>query len=160
MTDITRTAVILNISYNPASCHRVRLNMSMTSTGVLFNPTFQFLLKTHSAKQAYFSLVLKHDNKLASYCTSTMADLNYCILDHSYTAVYVFMNQKLSRIANSLCKIFLIIQVELIYYQYASYHWIIVIEYDQEIPQSQTADNPEAPRGRGIQPSRDTRKTN
>ena len=33
-------------------------------------------------------------------------------------------------------------------------------EYDQEIPQSQTADNPVAPRGRATQPSRDTRKTN
>ena len=37
---------------------------------------------------------------------------------------------------------------------------IIVSEYDQEIPQSQTADNPVAPRGRAAQPSRDTRKTN
>ena len=36
----------------------------------------------------------------------------------------------------------------------------IVIEYDQEIPQSQTADNPVAPQGRAPQPSRDTRKTN
>ena len=36
----------------------------------------------------------------------------------------------------------------------------IVNEYDQEIPQSQTADNPVAPRGRAVQPSRDTRKTN
>ena len=36
----------------------------------------------------------------------------------------------------------------------------IVNEYDQEIPQSQTADNPVAPRGRAAQPSRDTRKTN
>ena len=35
-----------------------------------------------------------------------------------------------------------------------------VSEYDQEIPQSQTADNPMAPRGRAAQPSRDTRKTN
>ena len=35
----------------------------------------------------------------------------------------------------------------------------IVSEYDQEIPQSQAADNPVAPRGRGAQPSRDTRKT-
>ena len=35
----------------------------------------------------------------------------------------------------------------------------IVSEYDQEIPQSQTADNPMAPRGRAPQPSRDTRKT-
>ena len=31
----------------------------------------------------------------------------------------------------------------------------IVREYDQEIPQSQTADNPVAPRGRAAQPSRD-----
>ena len=36
----------------------------------------------------------------------------------------------------------------------------IVKEYDQEIPQSQTADNPVAPRGRAAQPSRDTKKTN
>ena len=36
----------------------------------------------------------------------------------------------------------------------------IVSEYDQEIPQLQTADNPVAPRGRAAQPSRDTRKTN
>ena len=36
----------------------------------------------------------------------------------------------------------------------------IVSEYDQEIPQSQPADNPVAPRGRAAQPSQDTRKTN
>ena len=36
----------------------------------------------------------------------------------------------------------------------------IVSEYDQEIPQSQTADNPVAPRGRAAQPSQDTRKLN
>ena len=36
----------------------------------------------------------------------------------------------------------------------------IVSEHDQEIPQSQTADNPVAPRGRAAQPPRDTRKTN
>ena len=41
-----------------------------------------------------------------------------------------------------------------------SQHSIIVSEYDQEIPQSQTADNTVAPRGRAAQPSRDTRKTN
>ena len=42
------------------------------------------------------------------------------------------------------------------------YVWMlkIVSEYDQEIPQSQTADNPMAPRGRAAQPSPDTRKTN
>ena len=36
----------------------------------------------------------------------------------------------------------------------------IVSDYDQGIPQSQTADNHMAPRGRATQPSRDTRKTN
>ena len=36
----------------------------------------------------------------------------------------------------------------------------IASEYDQEIPQSQTADNPVAPRGRAAQPPRDTRTTN
>ena len=36
----------------------------------------------------------------------------------------------------------------------------IVSEYDQELPQSQTADNPVTPRGRAAKPSRDTRKTN
>ena len=36
----------------------------------------------------------------------------------------------------------------------------IVSEYDQEIPQSQTADNLVALRGRAAQPSGDTRKTN
>ena len=35
----------------------------------------------------------------------------------------------------------------------------IVSEYDQEIPQSQTADNPVAPRGRAAQPSQDTSLT-
>ena len=35
-----------------------------------------------------------------------------------------------------------------------------VSEYDQEIPQSQTADKPMAPPGRATQLSRDTRKTN
>ena len=36
----------------------------------------------------------------------------------------------------------------------------LVSEYDQEIPESQTADKPMAPRGRATQQSRDTRKTN
>ena len=36
----------------------------------------------------------------------------------------------------------------------------IVSEYDQEIPQSQTADKPMAPGGRATQQSRATRKTN
>ena len=35
-----------------------------------------------------------------------------------------------------------------------------VSEYDQEIPKSQTAGNPMAPRVRVTQQSRDTRKTN
>ena len=45
-----------------------------------------------------------------------------------------------------------------------SYRPKIVSKYDQEIPQSlttdNTTDNPVAPRGRAMQPSRDTRKTN
>ena len=36
----------------------------------------------------------------------------------------------------------------------------IVSKYDQEIPQSQTADKPMALRGRATQQSRDNRKTN
>ena len=36
----------------------------------------------------------------------------------------------------------------------------ITSEYDQEIPDSQTADKPVTPRGRATQPSLDTRKTN
>ena len=36
----------------------------------------------------------------------------------------------------------------------------IVSEYDQEIPQSQTADNTVALRGRAAEPSRDTKETN
>ena len=44
-------------------------------------------------------------------------------------------------------------------------HFLVVLlkilsEYDQEIPQSQTADTPMAPRGSAIQQSRDTRNTN
>ena len=35
-----------------------------------------------------------------------------------------------------------------------------ISEYDQEIPQSQTADKPMAPRERATQPSQETRKTN
>ena len=40
--------------------------------------------------------------------------------------------------------------------------WMLktVSEYDQEIPQPQTADNPVAPQGRAAKRSRDTRKTN
>ena len=36
----------------------------------------------------------------------------------------------------------------------------LVSEYDQETPQSQTADKPMVPRGRATQQIRDTRKTN
>ena len=36
----------------------------------------------------------------------------------------------------------------------------IISKYDQEIPQSQIAGNPMAPRGRATQPSRGIRKTN
>ena len=55
-----------------------------------------------------------------------------------------------------MLQIYCIIQIHRIICIYSK----IVSEYDQEIPQSQTADNPLAPRGRAAQPSRDTRKTN
>ena len=48
-------------------------------------------------------------------------------------------------------------------YSKKPFHWYItkiVSEYDQEIPQSQTTDNPVAPQGRAAQPSQDTGKTN
>ena len=35
-----------------------------------------------------------------------------------------------------------------------------ISKYDQEIPQSQTADNHKAPRGKATQPSRGTKETN
>ena len=38
-------------------------------------------------------------------------------------------------------------------YTSASVPWKILSEYNQEIPQSQTADDPVAPRGRAAQPS-------
>ena len=50
----------------------------------------------------------------------------------------------------------MLVECSSIYLKYVE----IVSEYDQEIPQSQTAENPVAPRGRAAQPSRDTRKTN
>ena len=49
---------------------------------------------------------------------------------------------------------------QFIFTQTMKFELKIVREYDQEIPQSQTADNPVAPRGRAVQPSRDTRQTN
>ena len=50
-------------------------------------------------------------------------------------------------------------QIQVPHFKTITKHRKIVSEYDQEIPQSQTADNPLAPRGRAAQPSRDTRKT-
>ena len=126
MVDIMRTVVVFYINYNPASCHRVRLNMSMTSTEVLFNPIFNFLFKTHSAKANLpFIKLLKHDNKLASQCTSTMDDLNYCVLDNSYTAVYVFTNQKCAELQIASARFSLLYRLNLsITSIIASYHWI------------------------------------
>ena len=43
---------------------------------------------------------------------------------------------------------------------YLESDWKVDCEYDQEIPQSQYADNPVAQRGRAAQPSQETRKTN
>ena len=47
-----------------------------------------------------------------------------------------------------------------VFHTYKLYTSEIVREYDQEIPQSQIADNPMASRGTAAQPSRDTKKTN
>ena len=61
-------------------------------------------------------------------------------------------------------KLFVVLIVLQVLYQKVIRIWAssqeIVNESDQEIPQSQTTDNPMAPRGRAAQPSRDTRKTN
>ena len=69
-----------------------------------------------------------------------------------FTGKILFRDVDLDAILSSL-NILLIKRILPIYLK-------IVREYDQEIPQSQTADNPVAPRGRAAQPSRDTRKTN
>ena len=53
------------------------------------------------------------------------------------------------RLKTSFCKSFVILSFA-----------IIVSEYDQEMPQSQTADKPVASLGRAKQQSRDSRKTN
>ena len=66
----------------------------------------------------------------------------------SFQSLIIFLIKVMKRqlqIFSSLCT--------KIYLKYSS-------EYDQEIPQSQTADNPVASRGRAAQPSRNTRKTN
>ena len=93
MVDIMRNVVVLYISYIQ-SCllpqskaeHVTDINWDP------FNPIFHFLFKTHSAKTNLLFISVKYDNKLASLCTSTMADLNYCILDNSYTEVHVFIH--------------------------------------------------------------------
>ena len=61
----------LTLNYAIRACLIVRLNMSMTSTGVLFNPIFHliFLFKTHIAKTNLLIISVKHDKKLASQCT-------------------------------------------------------------------------------------------
>ena len=52
------------------------------------------------------------------------------------------------------------IEVHVVTNRQSQLETIIVSECDQEIPQSQTADKPMTLRGRGTQPSRDTKKTN
>ena len=79
----------------------------------------------------YFSTTLFETNMADSIATSVRTENSYSILSS---------NADIQTESSSITK--------------------IVSEYDQEIPQSQTADNPVAPRGRAAQPSRDTRKTN
>ena len=63
----------------------------------------------------------------------------------SHTTVTRHQEDKLSKAISSLFPIKMIAK--------------IVSEYGQEIPQSHTADEPMAPRGRATQQPRDTRKT-
>ena len=51
----------------------------------------------------------------------------------------------------------MIFSARVVYFQFFVLKCLENSEYDQEIPQSQTADNHVAPRGRAAQPSRDTR---
>ena len=61
-----------------------------------------------------------------------------------------------ARVKQNYCHV---LSVSSLFIPYALVAIKIVSEYDQEIPQSQTADNPVASRGRAAQPSRDTMKT-
>ena len=86
--------------------------------------------------------------------------VTYSILTSEYKQPWVlFKIHKLGFQGNKTYQKSLIYPLQLILTSYAIYTKI-VSEYDQEIPQSQTADNPMAPRGRAAQPSQDTRKTN
>ena len=65
-----------------------------------------------------------------------MTDLNNCILDNLYTAVHVFMNQNFCRIANSLCKIFLIPVVSLFITSmlaFIEFHTLLSMTWDRAI---------------------------
>ena len=60
-------------------------------------------------------------------------------------------------LSRTFCKY---VTVFVVFPTYAQLLFIQNSEYDQEMPQSQTADKPMAPRGRATQLSQDTKKTN
>ena len=84
---------------------------------------------------------------MMSFCSSTFQPLNVCntVCIHCIYMYDISVNNDLLHDTSNI-----VVDTTL----------KIVSEDDQEIPQSQTADHPMAPRGRAIQPSRDTRKTN
>ena len=90
----------------------------------------QFCLNSNLFGTQNKSLCAKHN----SLCVKSIHYI-HCILSHAYIQLFCHL---ISCYVNTK----------------------IVSEYDQEIPHSQTEDNPMAPRGRAAQPSRDTRKTN
>ena len=61
--------------------------------------------------------------------------------------------------ASAYLSAFLFISVHYLLNQLMDFDQKIVSQYDQEIPQSQNADKPTAPRGRATPQLRDTRKT-
>ena len=73
--------------------------------------------------------------------------ISHCIVSNETQITFHFFQGRISAMPEIRTDLFLAISK-------------IVNEYDQEIPQPQTADNPVAPRGRAAQPSRDTSKTN
>ena len=66
----------------------------------------------------------------------------------------IYSNIKLTLVKDISCLLWIVGNIAIYFIVWPAK---IVSEYDQEIPQSQTADKPMAPRGIATQPSRDTR---
>ena len=97
----------------------------------------------------------RHPRCFVSSRKSFMSKGTNCTKDvmHKYSPEFKF---------SLFCQIFFLLPIciNTLYSVSLNIHLKVVSEYDQEIPQSQTADNPVALRGRAAQPSRDTRITN